>query len=74
VQAIVKNVIIYLNHVVSACVMNQSKGHGLLFDALSTIINLTMALEFEPNPLAMKHLINLMLNFTSSKRTCNKRL
>jgi hypothetical protein len=67
VWAIVENIITYLNHVVSACVMNQSKGHWLLFDALNTIINLTMALEFEPNPLLMgvKRLINLMLNFTS---------
>ncbi len=66
-RTIVKNVITYLKHVVSACVMNQSEGHGLLFDALSTIIDLTMALKFELNPLlmAVKHLINLMLNFTS---------
>jgi hypothetical protein len=34
-----------------ACIMNQSKGHWLLFDSFNNIINLIMELEFESNPL-----------------------
>jgi hypothetical protein len=30
--------------------LNQSKGHWLLFDALVTTINLISAMEFQPNP------------------------
>jgi len=50
----------------NACVMNQSKGHWLLFDALSIAINLIVALESKLDLLAkgVKHLIYLMLNFT----------
>jgi hypothetical protein len=52
--------------VMNACVMNQSKGHWLLFDALSIAINLIVALESKLDLLAkgVKHLIYLMLNFT----------
>jgi hypothetical protein len=32
------------------CVMNQSKGHWLLSDALAIIINLIMVMEYEANP------------------------
>jgi hypothetical protein len=35
---------------VSTCMLNQSRGHWLLFDALATIINLILAMEFQPNP------------------------
>jgi hypothetical protein len=31
--------------------MNQSKGDWLLLDALATIINLIVVMEFEANPL-----------------------
>ncbi len=48
--AIVEAMTICLNLVVSTCVLNQSKGHWLLFDALVTIINLILAMEFQPNP------------------------
>jgi hypothetical protein len=30
--------------------LNQSRGHWLLFDALVTTINLILAMEFQPNP------------------------
>jgi hypothetical protein len=30
--------------------LNQSKGHWLLFDALVITINLISAMEFQPNP------------------------
>jgi hypothetical protein len=33
-----------------ACVLNQSKRHWLLFDALVTIINSILAMEFQPHP------------------------
>ncbi len=44
---IVEAITTCLNHVVSACVMNQSRGHWLLFNALITIMNVTMTLEFQ---------------------------
>jgi hypothetical protein len=36
-----------LGHVVTTCVMNQSHGHWLLFDALTTIMTLTIKLQVE---------------------------
>jgi hypothetical protein len=30
--------------------LNQSRGHWLLFDALATTINLILAMEFQPKP------------------------
>jgi len=37
---------------VSPYVLNQSKGHWLMSDALVTTINLILAMEFQPNPFA----------------------
>jgi hypothetical protein len=45
VWVLIKAIISFLNHVVLACVMNQSRGHWLLFDAL--IITLPMNMEVE---------------------------
>jgi hypothetical protein len=35
---------------VSPCVLNQSRGHQLLSNALVTVINLIMAMEFQLDP------------------------
>ncbi len=43
--AIVQVVTSYLNHVVSACVMNQSRGHWLLLNALTIAIALPMNMK-----------------------------
>ncbi len=51
VWVIVKILIHFLNPIVTTCVMNQSKGDWLLLDALATIINLIVVMEFEANPL-----------------------
>ncbi len=48
--AIIETIITCLNLVVSTCVLNESKGHGLLFDTLVTTINSILAMEFQPNP------------------------
>jgi hypothetical protein len=40
-----------LNFVVMACVLNQSKGHLLFLDALTTIMNLIVPMESKANPL-----------------------
>jgi len=45
VLAIAKAITFTLNHVVSTCVMNQSKGHWLLSDALPLTITFTMEME-----------------------------
>jgi len=39
-----------LNLMVITCVMNQSQGHWLLSNFLTTIINLIMAMESKANP------------------------
>jgi hypothetical protein len=36
-----------MNPVVNACVMNQSRGHWLLLDALITIVNISLNMEVE---------------------------
>jgi hypothetical protein len=36
-------IIVCLNHMVSACVMNQPKGHWLLSNALNINFNVTLA-------------------------------
>jgi len=38
-----------LNLMVTTCVLNQSKGHWLLFDVSMITINLIVAMEFQPN-------------------------
>jgi ABC-type xylose transport system permease subunit len=48
--AITKIVITCLIMVVTAYVLNQSKGHWLLSNALITVINLIMAMEFQLDP------------------------
>jgi hypothetical protein len=45
VLAIVEAITSTLNHVVSTCVMNQSRGHWLLSDALTLTITFTMEME-----------------------------
>jgi hypothetical protein len=40
-----------LNLMVTTCVLNQSKGHWLLFDVSMITINLIVAMEFQPNSL-----------------------
>jgi len=45
VWVVAKVVTSCLNLVVSACVMNQSKGHWLLLNALTIAIALTMFME-----------------------------
>ncbi len=40
-----------LNHVVTTCVFNQSRGHWLLSNALAIVINLIVVMEFETDPL-----------------------
>ncbi len=47
---IVKTITTCLNLVVNACVMNQSKGHSLLYDSLNIEINLNMRLESKSHP------------------------
>lgn len=42
---IVQVVTSYLNHVVSACAMNQSRDHWLLLNALTIVIALPMNME-----------------------------
>lgn len=49
--AIAKVVTHYLIHVVTTCAMNQFGGHWLLLIALTTIINLIVAMEFEVDPI-----------------------
>jgi hypothetical protein len=49
--AILEVIVTYLNLVVTAYVLNQSKGHWLLSDALVTVINLIMAMEFQLDPM-----------------------
>jgi len=51
VWAIDEAIIHYLNHVVTTCILNQSRGHWLLSNALATMINLIMVMEFEIDPL-----------------------
>jgi hypothetical protein len=36
-----------LNHVITTFIMNQSHGHWLLFDALSTIMTLTIKVKLK---------------------------
>jgi hypothetical protein len=64
--AIVGIIIHCLNLMVITCVMNQSQGHWLLSNFLTTIINLIMAMESKANPFlkGMKHLTNFRLNST----------
>lgn len=50
--AIIEVITTCLNLVVNACMMSQFKKHGSLFNALNNIIDLTMALESEPNSFA----------------------
>ncbi len=45
VWAIAKAIISCLNFIVNACVMNQSKGHWLLSDALTTIVNISFNIK-----------------------------
>ncbi len=45
VLAIAEAITSILNHVVFACVMNQSRGHWLLSDALTLTITFTMEME-----------------------------
>jgi hypothetical protein len=47
VWVVAKVVTFALNLIVSTCVLNQSKGHWLLLDALTIIIILTMNMEIE---------------------------
>ncbi len=47
--AIVKTIIVCLNPMVIACVLNKSRGHWLLSDALVTEINVIVAMEFQVN-------------------------
>ncbi len=49
--AIVKIIIHCLNVMVMVCVMNQSKGHWLLSNALAIAIILIVVMQFEANPL-----------------------
>jgi hypothetical protein len=46
-----KVIIHCLNVMVTACVMNQSKGHWLLLNALAIVIILIVVMQFEANPL-----------------------
>jgi hypothetical protein len=48
--AITEVVTTCLNMVVTAYVLNQSNGHWLLSNALVTIMNLIMAMEFQLYP------------------------
>ncbi len=47
VWAIAKAIISYLNFVVSACVMNRSRGNLLLSNALTKTINISFNMEVE---------------------------
>jgi len=51
VWAIAQTIFTCLNLVVIACVLNQSRGHWLLFDVLMTKINVVVAMESQPNSL-----------------------
>jgi hypothetical protein len=50
--AIVEVITTCLSPMVNACMMNQFKSHWSLSNALSNIIDLTMALESKPNSFA----------------------
>jgi hypothetical protein len=43
--------IIHCLHVVTTCILNQSRGHWLLSNALAIVSNLIVVMEFETNPL-----------------------
>jgi hypothetical protein len=45
VWAIAEAITFTLNHVISACVMNQSRCHWLFLDALTITITFTMEME-----------------------------
>jgi hypothetical protein len=47
--------------VTTSCVMNQSKGHWLLSDALAIAINLIVAMEFEIDPLDGSETFDLLI-------------
>jgi hypothetical protein len=47
VWAIIEGIISCMNLVVNACVMNQSRGHWLLLDALITTVNISLNMEVE---------------------------
>ncbi len=49
--AIAETILMCLNLVVIACVLNQSRGHWLLFDVLVIEINVIMAMESQLNSL-----------------------
>jgi hypothetical protein len=51
VWAIDEAIIHYLNHVATTCILNQSRSHWLLSNALATMINSIMVMEFETDPL-----------------------
>jgi len=43
VRDILEAIIVCLNHMVNACVMNQPKSHWLLFNALNINLSVTLA-------------------------------
>jgi hypothetical protein len=47
IWAIIKTIISCMNPIVSACVMNQSRRHWLLSNALTTTINISRNMEAE---------------------------
>ncbi len=51
-HAIVKVVIQCLNSMVTTCVMNYSKGHWLLSNALVCVINLVIDIKSKLDPLS----------------------
>jgi hypothetical protein len=61
-----EDIIVCLNQMVSARVMNQPEGHWLLFNALNINSSVTLAYMSQiPLSMGVKHLINLILIFTS---------
>ncbi len=63
-QAIAEAITTCMNLLVTACVLNQSRGHWLLLDVSVAIINLIMAIESNYILLLMgvKLVISLMLS------------
>jgi len=73
IWVLIKAIIYFLNHVVLACVMNQSRGHWLLSDVL--IITLPMNMEVELLVLVgLKSLTHMKLRVSSCKEICGWKL
>ncbi len=75
--AVAKTITTYLNLAVNAsCVMNQFRGHCLLYDSVNTTINLNMPLESKLYPLVNggETFDQFDVELHLLRKTCNRRL